>query len=75
MEEPNAEQANQDQIDGDDNVKKARDDKNKNARNECDDRLQMRNTNGHDLNPLLLIFNKSPDDGWFRVFCALGDMS
>ncbi len=47
MEQPNAEQANN----GDDNVKQARDDKNKNARNERDDRLQMRNTNSHDLNP------------------------
>jgi hypothetical protein len=50
-EKTDAEQANKDQIDGDDNVEKPRNDKNKNTGDKCDNRLQMRNTDGHDVLP------------------------
>ena len=52
-EKPQTEQADQDQIDRDDDVQKARNDENQNTGNECDDRLQMRNTDGNDLLPFL----------------------
>jgi hypothetical protein len=48
-EEPQAKQAAQDQINGDNYVEQPRDDKNKNTGDERNDRLQMRKTNGHDL--------------------------
>src|SRR5262245_13740820 len=54
-EEAQSQQPDQDQVDGHDDIEKTRDNKNKNTGNECNDRLQMRNTDGHDVLPLWLI--------------------
>ena len=46
-EKPKPEQADEDEINGDDDVEQPRNDKNENTCNERNDRLQVRNTDDH----------------------------
>ena len=48
MDNPEAKDADQDQVEGDDVVKQPRHDENEDARDERDNRLQMSDANDHD---------------------------
>ena len=51
MEKPETEQTDNNQIDGDNDVEQTRNDQDENPGNKRYDWLQMRNTDGHDVNP------------------------